>query len=91
MPPCAVGDDKSSMPGTECRAISSGVERHVDIVEVAGSRPASPTNPGFRGQNSDPTSALRAGNPKLLRSANRTPDYFGKTGVSTVVSWYAAI
>ena len=26
------------------RAISSGVERHVDIVEVAGSKPASPTN-----------------------------------------------
>jgi hypothetical protein len=25
-------------------AISSGVERHVDIVEVAGSKPASPTN-----------------------------------------------
>jgi hypothetical protein len=26
------------------RAISSGVERHVDIVEVGGSRPPSPTN-----------------------------------------------
>ena len=26
-------------------AISSGVERHVDIVEVGGSRPPSPTNP----------------------------------------------
>jgi hypothetical protein len=26
-------------------AISSGVERHVDIVEVAGSKPASPTSP----------------------------------------------
>ena len=28
---------------TEFGAISSGVERHVDIVEVAGSKPASPT------------------------------------------------
>ena len=28
----------------ESRAISSGVERHVDIVEVGGSRPPSPTN-----------------------------------------------
>ena len=28
------------------RAISSGVERHVDIVEVAGSKPASPTKNG---------------------------------------------
>ena len=27
-----------------CRAISSGVERHVDIVEVGGSKPPSPTN-----------------------------------------------
>ena len=31
--------------GRKQRAISSGVERHVDIVEVAGSKPASPTNP----------------------------------------------
>lgn len=29
-------------------AISSGVERHVDIVEVAGSKPASPTTPGTK-------------------------------------------
>ena len=28
------------------RAISSGVERHVDIVEVGGSKPPSPTRPG---------------------------------------------
>ena len=31
-------------PSRGCRAISSGVERHVDIVEVGGSRPPSPTN-----------------------------------------------
>ena len=29
--------------GRPMGAISSGVERHVDIVEVAGSKPASPT------------------------------------------------
>jgi hypothetical protein len=30
--------------GRFLRAISSGVERHVDIVEVGGSRPPSPTS-----------------------------------------------
>ena len=42
-------------------AISSGVERHVDIVEVAGSRPASPTSfPGLvTSKSADPHPILR--------------------------------
>ena len=44
-------------------AISSGVERHVDIVEVGGSRPPSPTNsqqgpPGLANRRKFPTKRL---------------------------------
>jgi hypothetical protein len=62
MPPAEAGR-------LEFGAISSGVERHVDIVEVAGSKPASPTKSCFA----------------ALLQSNKTPDSFEKIEVLPVV------